>query len=515
MKRLKITITSLIIILSFMNCSGQKKTTNGEQPLTNSLKPVLLQGYLIDPVNKTVSRQGYWERDEPNDKHAFGYDYTIDTTINFETTCLYVRDNYIEFKEHYKPPAESRFVDIWNKPMDISTFKRISDYFYEKDSIYYFVDDAGWRLQLRKVFVKSGINLQDLNYVGQNFLYDSKGLYYVKVDKNGELRLITVSKAKNCRPIIRQTYIEYNGEAFLTTLDYEDESPYKINTDATKLYEFDGNGNPYLTDGNTVFMPSYDITVWEGGVEYSKMNVLSNGETVYLADDGTVLNPPKYIPVRHEEKKVPGLNTWKKISTGQGLKVENNCITLPPFRENSDTTIYDPLYFSPKEGFFTVDFSSPKTAFEKKAHYNKIIIYNYDKRAYEEIDVNQFELHVKDFYTYKGRLYYQNVPVENDLDGKKLQYLQKIWGPDQWLSDGKQLFHIYGIEETGKDMDKKISFATVSVANIQQLKVVSEKLLVDDVNFYQFNGREIEIIPIESLGVEVKFDLSTYACVDF
>ena len=469
MKQIKRIVILQILILSLMNCSGQIKTTNDNSSLTT--KPVLLLRYLIDPINKTVSRQEYWEKDEPNGIHSWGYSFPIDTAINFETTCLYVMDNYIEFKEHHKPKLP-RFVDIWNKPLDISLFNYTYDHIYEKGGIYYFPDDdANFQfgyIQLRKVFVENGISLQGLNYVGKRFFYDNNGLYHLNNDETGEFRLITISKAKNRHPVLKKTYCEYNGEAF--TLDYD--NPMKINTDLVKLYEIDVNRNdswPFLTDGTTVF-------------KYS-------------------------MSERLKEIKVPGLSSWKQLSTGQFLKEENNCITLSPLFESPTTYIYDKLFFSPDEGFFTVDFFS----FEKKAHFDKVIIYNYDKGAYEDIDINQFELLIIDFFTYKGKLYYKGIPVENDLNSEKLQYLQRIWGSADWLSDGSQLFHIYGREETGKDLGKKISFATVLVDDIRQLKVVTGELLVDNVNFYQFNGREIEVIPIKSLGVDVIKDLSIYA----
>ena len=538
MNILKATITSLILIISFMNSIGQKKKPN-DTP-TPSSEAILFQGYVIDKVNKIIGHYEYWEQDEPNGIHSWGESFVIDTAINFKTSCLYVMDNYIGFKEYYKP-EHPIFIELFGESFDNQKFNCINDYIYEQNNTYYFLCIPHYNNEnryLREIIIEKGINAYNLTFVrtrsmllyddkgvycvkndeefyprfittisniggltyaGQDFFYNDKGLYRVKSDENGELRLITISKAKNCIPIVRKTYCEYNGEAF----NLEDDTK-RINADISKLYEIDvyryGN-NLFLTDGSTVYMPRYDIQVWEGGVEYSKMEVLSNGMTVYLADDGTVLNPPEYISVRNEERKIPGLSSWKQLSTGQGLIVENNSIDLTLSVEGSS----DPLFFSPKEGFFTVDFSSPKTSFEKKAHYKKVIIYDYEKRAYEELDVNQFELHkIKYFFTYKGRLHYKGVPMENNIDGKKMKYLQAKWGADSnWLSDGNYLFHIYGRGET--------DFATVLVSNIKELKMVTDKLLVDNFNFYQFNSCEIEVIPIKSLGIEVKFDLSIYA----
>lgn len=464
MKTIKNIIVLLILTSTLVNCHGHTKKTSDDPSLAKknssltTVKPILLGRYLIDPGNKTVSIEVYQEWDEPNGIHAWGTSNMIIEEIDFETTCLYVTDSLFRFKEeHYNLP-QLTFVDAYRKPQDISEFKSVSTNIYEKDNIYYFSLDYGSRFyELRKLAVESSIHIDSLTFAGQNFYYDNQGLYYVGPGDDGGLRLFTVTNGKNCHPIIKRTHCEYNGAAFGAGGE-------KINASLSKLYEIDIN-----RDGRRIY--------------------LTDGDSIFRTRNNSITS------------RAPGLKKWKQLTIGQKLDVEDNCVDLSVSLKG---TSGDVLFFSPKEGFFTTNFP----VFNEKVYYKKVIIFNYDKNDYEEIDVSRFELGVKDFFIYRDKLHYMGIPIANGLNAAKLRYI----GNTEWLSDGKSLIHLQAKKSMHKDGIKKFSFEPeVLVPNMKELKVVSETLLVDDVNFYQLNDQEIEIIPIESLGVQVEIGLSNRA----
>ena len=102
-------VSFFLITLLILSCDFSKKTKQKDIDITPSLSSFLMGKFLIDTVNQVVFHKVYFEEDivyKNKIDHQKGYKYVIDTQINFNTTCLYVTDTRLTFKEYYDPTVD-------------------------------------------------------------------------------------------------------------------------------------------------------------------------------------------------------------------------------------------------------------------------------------------------------------------------------------------------------------------------------------------------------------------------
>lgn len=417
----------------------------------------ILGQFLIDTANKTVSIQEYWEKDEficGERLHSWGIDYVVDSLINFATTCLYITEDQITFKEYYRPPQVQ---DIHKaSPDEIEGYKLINS-FYEKEGRFFYLIGPN---RLKELDIQEGIDFAQLTRLDKKpyrhehgyYYYDNQGLYFLEdyYDK----RIFKVASAKNCIPVIKSNYCEYNGEAFQNAQKIADTSQL------TEIDMFHDGQYMYVTDGKTVFYTQYT-----------------------------------------DRKEIPDIDKWIQLTAGENLTMKDSSVYL----EHEITA--NKVLFATPEGFRIVD----KYLMQNPIKVNQVFIKFADK--YEPLEIEKYKLFIKSFYEYKDQFFFNGISISNTLDMPKLKYLKDKYGNNSaWLSDGKSLTHCNCLmKNTNKVTTHEATFNCVPVADIYQLKPVNEKILIDNINFYLLTGHKIEVIPINSLGFQVDINLSTFA----
>lgn len=437
------------IVFSLLSCSSPPTKPREVIRFNPSF---MLESYLIDTLNKAIGYEEYWEEDDGH-THAWGTRYVVDTLIKFETTCLYVFEDHVFFKEQGKSIQISSRNATNMKEME--GFKMMNG-FYEKDSLFYYLTYTDSLKELEvpdDVDIARLIPLERWPYWNANgdYFYDDKGLYFVERQHNK--RVVKIASGKNCRPVMRNDFCEYNGDAF--------QNAHKIGkrNRLTEIDLFRDCRYTYVTDGQTVF-------------------------------------PGKRFA---DKRKIPGLDKWIQLTTGENLMVKDGNVYLEDEMTNKE------VLFATPEGFRIVD----EFLREKPLKINQVLIYN--KGKYEPLDKKRYRLYAKAFYEYRDQFYFKSIQIENDFDMTNLKFLEDIKGGSTgWLSDGKLLTHLDCLLENTGEGNQRRKFDCVPVADIDQLKF-SQQLLTDGINFYQLRERKIEVIPIEKLGFKVELHLSESA----
>lgn len=429
-------------------------------------KSFLLERYLIDPVNKTVSDYQYYEEEkwlEGERLHISGFKSVVDTLIDFNTTCLYVTDRQFVFKEYYNPALDT-IPNLRRTHVDTKEYQYVHG-FYEKDNQYFSLVNKDFRpLEVPEgVDIGRLIPVVEVGRVSYRYFYDDKSLYYHDNSGSKE-RFVKIASAENGKAYITPFFCVYDGVAYNNAERIGDISQLK----AIDVH-LDGR-DMYFTDGNAIF------------------------------DTHCV-----------KRLEIPGFDKWVQLTAGAHARIENNCVYLAvmknpiePVTDNSGTRYAITLFASPDGGFFAID----RLMRYEPYTYDKVYIFNSDMGDYEELDTTEYALSMlSGYYVYRDKSYINGIPLENDFDMPNLRTFNR-----GWICDGKYLTHKDCQTWSGEGLRQKIVFnPCIPVADIDRLQFVHDELLVDGINFYHFDGRGIKVIPIEELGIKVEINLSNYA----
>lgn len=433
------------------SCAKDRSPMN-KQNSAYSDSSFIFDRYLIDPINKTISIKSHWEKDEMvNGRmiHSWGDSWELDRTINFDSTSLYINDDYIAFKEHYiKPKKVKRRSQV--NPITIDGYKYVNS-LYKKDGKFYWYISSD---DIREIEIPQDIDFENLTPMTYSenmhgfYLYDDKGLYFMREYPTKSIKKI--ASAKNKVPIIHTNYCEFDGNV------YQNED---LIDQINKLTIFDVSGD---------------------------------GSMLYVTDGKKILTSA-YI---HEPIPFVGMDKWTQITRDMPIIIDEGNVYLPSFKQKDPLNFH--LLFDTPTGFVAL------SKFLKEAPIPLKEIFIVHEGKYEPLDIKQYQLHHNGFYTYKGNLYRNGMLIENDFDGSKIRGIRGI---KDCFCDGKQLAYQSAVnQKTGR-----IEFKTVPIADINNLRVVHQKLLTDGINFYQIGNDSIEVTPLTKFPFNVVIDLSTPA----
>ncbi|MDH6308576.1 hypothetical protein M2451_000887 [Dysgonomonas sp. PFB1-18] len=417
---------------------------------------IYLGHYIIDTTKKTV---GWINKEHINGTHmGYKVGLTIDTLIKPQTTCLYITNNQLVFKEHYVPETTQTpgaYYEIEGYSYNKGLYKRNGKYYHLKGIS---------PTTLAEIKIPKGINFDRLTYVegnpyyGYGYLYDETGLYYLDVFNTKEISKLAF--AKNCRPVMRKFYCEYNGEAF---------------QGGKKIGRID---------------------------QFTEIDMRRDGETTFFTDGRTVFSSD-YA----HHRKLPGMDKWIQLTDGNYMVKENNCVYFPFFKEhNRNNLIYYNVLFATPDSLVLVDCYLQKEI----RKIDSVFIKQGDN--YERLDIAEYKLSANNFYTYRNKNYYGIHQIKNDFDMPNLKWLKGLYGrTDGWLSDGKVLTH-YDLFNLNKEDFTDIGFTYVPLADDRNLKAITENILFDGINFYELSNGSIEVIPVKNFwfAVEVISAVSAY-----
>jgi hypothetical protein len=143
---------------------------------------------------------------------------------------------------------------------------------------------------------------------------------------------------------------------------------------------------------------------------------------------------------------------------------------------------------------------------------------NYDTKAYEAFDADQYKRLGNGIMMYKSRTYTHDcIPFKEKIDTENLHFITLNEVNTKFLTDGKSLIFWDNENEYGRygRLDKNTPNAQSVLdnhiikkadynSNFTNLKVVNTDIIVDnDHIYYGYNGG-ISVIPIKELGFEVK-----------
>ena len=414
---------------------------------------IKLGNLIINTAYKTVSVPHYWEKDEivhGRQLHSWGTNYEVDTLINPQTTCLYLLNNQLVFKEYYIPVQEQTKTN--SNHYEIEGYNYIKGLYEKEGKFYHLIGIQPTKFV--EFEIPKNIDLTKLTYIEGNpygdrygYLYDETGLYFLNLFTPRGLSKLAF--AKNKQPVMRKFYCEYDGDAF---------------QDGKKIARID---------------------------QLTEIDMKRNGETICLTDGKAVFNT-YYI----QHRELPGMDKWIQITDGNAMVVENNCVYFPPSKEHNNNNMavfYNVLFTSP-DSFVLVDCYLQK----ELRKIDNVFIKQGDR--YEPLDMAKYKLYANGFYAYRDTIYYGSSQIKNNFDMPNLKWLK---GTDGWLSDGALLTH-RNLLYANKENIIEAESACVPLADAKNLKVVTGKLLFDGINFYQFSNGSIEIIPVKIFWFDIE-----------
>jgi hypothetical protein len=526
MKKAGIILISTVIIT---NCYGQ--TTKQQISRAESIDTTYLLGdYLINPNKKQISiykmTGGY---DKESGIHWDGYYYAPDSTINYDSTTLFIIGNTIFFKEQveFSPNLDLNTLRVIRNDLDeygcllcrdknslyegsvgsstddnddmepcsiidLSGYTTINDYIYKKGGDLYFLLKE--EFELEKI---EGVTLDipTLKHLMNNYFTDKNGLYllggygYVEdktsyeYDKSVQLEK---SNGKTIIPLVKRNYLVYDGKVYSPAEDAAHQ-PLPLNANRIKELELNNYREvSFLADDDHTFRT-------EGSDGYSttefKMEIFNRQ---YDAD--------------FFKKNV---NQWQIITGGDVHFIkENNGKTLY-FPSASKKPLPGPIQshvlIKTPDGFYIFDEGNGSTL----QKIDQVFIFNFDTKKYEELDTNQYRYVAENLRIYKNRVYgYDGLPIMEPIDAQHLHFITHHDVKTDYLTDGKSLIYIGnmgGITMTGRGnetmqvLDERI----ISGVDFSTLKVITANILID--KEYIYNGNDgIGVIPIKALQLDVK-----------
>ena len=126
---------------------------------------------------------------------------------------------------------------------------------------------------------------------------------------------------------------------------------------------------------------------------------------------------------------------------------------------------------------------------------------------YEPIDLKFYKMYIPGFYVYRNIVYFRGIPIRNQFNMSGLAWLHSGYNHDLWICDGNLLTNDRLLRRNDISSSSPYEFHCVPVANANNLKMVTRELLTDGINFYQLSYNNIDVIPINRLGMKVKIEI--------
>lgn len=518
------TIISLFVSLSY----GQKK--------------YILDGYEIDPVDKTVSVLTGFNGTKKDGMHFWGQRYVLDSTINYNSTKLFVIGNQFVFQEH--------ILDNWSFPshldlntlkviridledfgsicrdnnylyrnsiglekpykwesIELSGYETINDYIYKKKNQLYFLSKD---FELKKI---EGVKLHvsTLRHIMGNYFADKNGLYllggYITQEHKAE-------ETDTGLIIWRQ---EWADDFYGTSVQLEKSKGKKI----VPVIKRD-----YFIYGNSVYSPTHANNTKPLPLDVEKVKELEitnsrygNYRISFLADDEhtfvTQSRNQGYVTLETRFN-----NHWFKNNDFFEKNVNQWAIVAKRLFKDDGSTIYFPSEIKPgiakeyvevlieRQNEFYIFNTDEKDTLQKSDH---IFIFNFDTQEYEELDFIQYRYLSEHLWIYKNRLYTseRGLPTKETIDTDHLRFITHHNVKTNYLTNDKSLVYMGNksghstLGEGGNRMEV-LGNRIISEVDFSTLKVITADILTDHENIYIGDYSGITAVPIKALGLDIK-----------
>lgn len=519
--------------------------------LSNGQTFYILGKYKINPTEQKIWKSKFFSETRKGGGHAWGEEYVLDSTIDYNSTTLFIIGNQFIFKEHISDKLNWSFppqldfntlkainIDVeeyggslcrdknflyrnsigieqqskW-EAISLSGYKTINDFVYQKDNDLYFLSQ---NFKLKKI-ENLNLDISTLEKVMGNYFIDKNGLYLLggystrnfKAEKtetglviyqkewesffhNESIQLEKQNKRKWITPIIKAGYFIYNGKIY---------SP--------------SSSNSHLP------LPINSMEMVELGIKNSSY---ANYTTTFLADnEHTFVTKGKNggygaLEERYGNKWFVGntffeknVNQWKVISRGDLgiLQEDGENLYFPSQLKQTNRDNYVGIVIQKQNEFYAFDLNENSTL--KK--FSKAFIFNFDTKSYEELNVTQYRYLSENLWIYKNRLYMYSsgigLPIKDLVDTEKLHFITHHNKKTNFMINNNSLIYMGkfgGISTLGEGVNKVqiLGDRIISDVDSSSLKVITTDILRDDENIYlgSFNG--ISVIPIKSLGLDIK-----------
>lgn len=516
--------------------------------LSNGQTSYVLDKYKISPTEQKIWISEFFTENMPEGGHAWGEKYVLDSTVDYNSTTLFVIGNQFIFKEHISRnnsfPTQVDFntlkviyIDLegyslcrdknflyknsigieqqskWES-INLSGYKVINDFVYQKGNDLYFLsqDFKLKKIQNLKLDVSTLVKVMDNYYTDKNGLYLLGGystrefkaektetglvIYHSEWESlfhNESIQLEKQKKRNHIAPIIKEDYFIYNEKVYSPST-FNRHLPLPLNSE--EMVELEIKNNSY---GNykTNFLADYDHTfVTEG----------ENGGYVPLKV--RYVNQ-WFVGNDFYEKNV---NQWQVISKGDLglLKDDDENLYFPSQLKQTNKDNYVDVVIKKQNEYYNFDLKEYSTL--KK--FKKVFIFNFDIKEYEELDLTQYRYLSENFWIYKNRLYMYSsgigLPIKEIIETPKLDFITLHNKKTNFLSNNNSLVYLGkfgGTSTLGEGVNKVqiLGNRITSGVDFSSLKVFTADVLKDDENIYVGNHNGISIIPIKSLGLNIKF----------
>lgn len=331
-----------------------------------------------------------------------------------------------------------------------------------------------------------GLDIESLKHIASNYYMDKNGLYWFgrettqssggvskTVNPSG---LLEPSRGGNVHPVLMDGYFKYGDAVYTTKSDF---LPARLNLKGSKCVELPLSfEETYVTDGETVYNKTYD--------NYFREVDEANIERRY----GLKTN----------------LTEWKLLAEG----VYNPGHTMAQI-VGEGRIHYFPTDEKPSlNGFAHKLIHAPDGFYMAGKKLDNVMIYNYDTRQYEPLEVDKFRRLTDRVYIYKKRIYsYDCIPIVEDIDTDKLYQIKKGGIDTYFFTDGKVLLHSESFDETKIIEDAKKGKYMVFKNSIERnvdfttLKIINQNMAMDKNNIYSGEYYGMEIIPIKEIKIKV------------
>ncbi len=505
--------------------------------LTYGQRKYELGRYQIDPTNKTISvltgfSKTITDGDGQERGHGWGERYIVDSTINFESTSLFVFGNQFVLKEHFQnwnlPPQldVSSFRIIYNglgykrslsrddnfiyrnsigaihetkwESIDLTGYQTISDFIYKKENILYFLSKDFILKEVKGV----KLHIPTLKHIMGNYFADKNGLYllggyrtmeyedsnkqWVNSFREGSV-LLEKSKRKKITPVIHTDYFIYKGKVYSSRY-FDENKPLPLNVSKLKEIELR----------------------WNYGSGNSPIVLLADDSQTFISDQSrgyetfeTNNNDRWFVNNSFFSEQV---NQWQVINQKIYKDDDGETLYIPSELKPAIKRGYMGILVAKQNDFYTFTFNRN----DSLSKFRQVLIFNYDIQDNEIIDLDQYRYLSEDLWIYKGRLYLtdKGLPSKEMIETEKLNFLTLHNAKTNYLSNGSKLIYVGNIRNSsiGESTKKMQVLGSRIVSNVDfaTLKVLSMDILIDKSNIYIGDYQGVRIIPIDKLGIEIK-----------
>lgn len=494
-------LLAIVICISFA-AFGQKNNQDMNKFIYE------INGFKISPDDRIVYRGQHTAGSDimPDGSviNWHGYEYVPSTEIDFNKTSLVFLGNTIFFKELLPAGLQdiSSLKIIYNSigygdnyVIALSALEE-KVYIIRDNWVIYTIDVSGYTHVKHMVFKnKQGklafipfvssklveidvpVDAGTLEYVTLNYYTDKNGLYYFD-SYSQQSQKLEDSNGKSIKAVLYDDYFVYGDAAYPYS---GTNKPKEIRLNSNKLSYIKTSYSRYLGDGEKLFALPTRVT-----------------------NNCVPITPQELIKINTPTESVSEWNSFDIITIGGNRK--GNTFYYSSKQMYAGSGSYYCLIKTP-DNFYGVTGSSSTLGATKL---DDVMIYDYNTNKYESIEVDKFRRLTGNFYIYKGQMYYaSSYPFISEVNAEKLHPIRLHGKATEFYTDGKYLLGGYNLwkldkEETPNGTIYKFAVPPFSDVDWQSLQIISEKIMVDKNNIYQVENSVMQVIPIKSLGIDVK-----------